>query len=50
MTKDRNKRIIEAIEKRTRETLKAPERCREYLIEIGVYNADGTLAKEYGGK
>lgn len=50
---ERNRKIIEVINKRTKEMISgsnAKERCIKYLIHLGIYNEDGSLHKNYGGK
>ena len=50
---ERNWKIIEAISKRTEEMISGPnakEKCIKYLIHLGIYNEDGSLHYNYGGK
>lgn len=43
--------IKAAINRQTEKLIAAgPEACRQYLIDLGIYNADGTLHKNYGGQ
>lgn len=52
-TPETAKKAIELIERRTKELTSGPdakEKCRRYLIDLGIYNEDGTLHKNYGGK
>jgi hypothetical protein len=42
--------IIAFMKKRTEELVAAgPRACLEYLIDLGIYNADGSLHENYGG-
>jgi hypothetical protein len=50
---ERNSIIMEKMKQFNEEMLREPgakERCRAYLIGLGIYNEDGSLHKDYGGK
>lgn len=50
---ERNRIILEKMRKFTEEMTREPgakERCRAYLIGLGIYNEDGSLHKDYGGE
>jgi len=50
---ERNRIIMENLQKFTEEMTSGPdakEKCRAYLIGIGIYNEDGSLHKDYGGE
>lgn len=50
---ERNRIILEKMRKFTEEMTSGPdakEKCRAYLISLGIYNEDGTLHKDYGGQ
>jgi hypothetical protein len=50
---ERNRIIMEKMKKFNEEMLREPgakERCRSYLISLGIYNEDGSLHKDYGGE
>ena len=50
---ERNRIIMESMRKFTEEMTSGPdakEKCRAYLIGLGIYNEDGSLHKDYGGK
>lgn len=46
---DRNRKIIEAIEARTKRALASKETARKMLVDEGIYHEDGTLRPEFGG-
>ena len=51
ITATRNKKILDYMEKDLERIEKmTKEEARDYLISIGIYNKDGTLTKNYGGK
>jgi hypothetical protein len=50
---ERNRIIIANMKKFTKEMTSGPdakEKCRAYLISLGIYNEDGSLHKNYGGE
>lgn len=47
---ERNAKIIACIRKRTKEICKTPESAMAYLVRIGIYDEDGNLSANYGGK
>lgn len=51
MTRDeRNEIISKAIKEKTEKLIsEGPEACKKYLIELGIFNEDGTLHKDFGG-
>jgi hypothetical protein len=50
-TMTRNERIIELLERQSEKLLaQGPEACRDYLISLGIYDDNGDLTPEYGGK
>lgn len=44
------KDIIKLMQRRTAKLVaEGPKACRDYLISLGIYDANGKLTKEYGG-
>jgi len=51
MTREkRNARILEAIAERTARAMESKETARAFLIKEGIYDAEGRLRPEYGGR
>lgn len=48
-TKERNAKILAAMERRTKAALATKESSAALLIAEGIYTADGRLAPEFGG-
>lgn len=46
----RNQKIIDLIEARTKEGLRSREAARKMLIDAGIYTKKGNLKKEFGGR
>ena len=47
---ERNARILQAIDDRTREALTSKKTARDMLLSEGIYTRAGKLRVEYGGK
>ena len=52
---ERNRLVLEEIKKQTFERLsgtpeEAKAKCRAHLISLGIYNENGELTPEFGGK
>jgi len=47
---ERNRRIKQMIKDYTAKHTQTPEAAREALIREGIFDADGSLAPEYGGR
>ena len=51
MTEDERQKYLKAIEDFTAQKLaEGPEACRQYLIGLGIYDENGNLTPQYGGK
>jgi hypothetical protein len=46
---ERNARILQAIDDRTREALTSKKTARDMLLSEGIYTRAGELRVEYGG-
>lgn len=51
MTEEQRQRYLKVIDDFTAKKLaEGPEACRRYLIELGVYDENGNLTRQYGGE
>lgn len=48
--RERNQKILQAIEAKTKRVLVSKKAARDSLIEEGIYTKKGKLRAEFGGK